>query len=131
MGFEQYPVVPVLRADDIERARGFYTDVMGYRVDEEYSVTGMLYLKAGEGTAVSIYERPGMPAPQNTALSIGLPPQDFDGCVEYLRGKGVALEDYDLPEIDLKTIDGVAEMDGVKSAWFKDTEGNILNIVSM
>jgi hypothetical protein len=31
----------------------------------------------------------------------------------------------------LKTTNGIAEVDGQKSAWFKDSEGNILNIVVM
>ena len=48
-----------------------------------------------------------------------------------IKAAGVVFEDYDIPEIGLKTVDGVAELDGTKSAWFKDTEGNILNLVSM
>ena len=35
--------------------------------------------------------------------------------------------DYDFP--GLKTVDGVAELDGEKSAWFDDSEGNILALV--
>ena len=45
--------------------------------------------------------------------------------------KGVKFEDYDIPEMGLKTTNGVAELGGMKSAWFKDTEGNILNLASM
>ena len=41
------------------------------------------------------------------------------------------LEDYDIPEIGLKTVNGVAQFEGNKAAWFKDTEGNILNIAAM
>lgn len=130
-GFAKYPVSAVLRAEDLERAKVFYTDVMGYMVNTEYSVPGALFLDAGQGTKFLVYERPGMPAPMNTTLGIPLPDEDFDGCVEYLRSKGVVLEEYNIPEMNLKTVDGVAEMDGSKSAWFKDTEGNIINIVTM
>src|SRR5664279_4539517 len=35
-------------------------------------------------------------------------------------------EEYDTP--GYKTVNGIATGDGVKSAWFKDTEGNILAI---
>ncbi len=129
-GFAKYPVGAVLRAEKLDRAKEFYTDVMGYTVDEQ-SVPGGLLLKAGEGSMLMVYERPGMPAPENTTLGIPLPDADFDGCVEYLRSKGVKLEDYDIPEIGLKTENGVATMDGTKSAWFKDSEGNILNIATM
>jgi hypothetical protein len=31
----------------------------------------------------------------------------------------------------IKTINGLATMDGVKMAWFKDTEGNILSLIQM
>ena len=51
--------------------------------------------------------------------------------VDDLKAKGVAFEDYDIPEIGLKTVGGIAQFDGSKSAWFKDSEGNILNVASM
>jgi hypothetical protein len=41
-----------------------------------------------------------------------------------LRGKGVTFEDYDLPGV--KTVNGIAELGGIRGAWFKDLEGNIL-----
>lgn len=129
-GFAKYPVGPVIRAENLERAKTFYTDVMGYAVDERSAPGGVL-LQAGGGSLLMIYERPGMSAPENTTLGIPLPEEDFDGCVEYLRSKGVTLEDYDIPEIGLKTENGVAVYEGTKSAWFKDTEGNILNIATM
>jgi len=31
----------------------------------------------------------------------------------------------------IKTVDGVATMNGMKAAWFKDTEGNILAVSNM
>lgn len=44
-----------------------------------------------------------------------------------LKAKGVEFEHYDLP--DLKTGGDIATGGGARSAWFKDTEGNILAIV--
>ena len=35
-------------------------------------------------------------------------------------------EEYDMPGI--KTVNGIASGGGAKTAWFKDTEGNILAI---
>ena len=49
---------------------------------------------------------------------------DLDATMADLRGRDVAFEEYDLP--GLKTVDGVAETDTVRGAWFKDSEGNIL-----
>jgi hypothetical protein len=43
-----------------------------------------------------------------------------------MREAGIAFEEYDLP--GLKTVEGVAEIEGVKSAWLKDPDGNILAI---
>ena len=49
------------------------------------------------------------------------------GEVKDLKSRGVTFEEYDYPE--LKTKDGIAEGGGAKVAWFKDSEGNLLNIV--
>ena len=34
-------------------------------------------------------------------------------------------EEYDIPRMGIKTVDGIATTGKNKSAWFKDTEGNI------
>jgi hypothetical protein len=50
--------------------------------------------------------------------------------VEELGERGVVFERYDMP--GLKTDErGIAEIDGDKTAWFKDPEGNILAITEM
>jgi catechol 2,3-dioxygenase-like lactoylglutathione lyase family enzyme len=131
-GLGEFPVAGVIRADDYARAAKFYTDVLGFtpvRTPQGPGDAGMF--AAGAGTMVSIYERPGMPAPQNTTLGFGVPPAQFDAVIVDLKSRGVMFEEYDMPEMGLKTVDGVAEMMGMKSAWFKDTEGNILNVVAM
>ena len=43
-----------------------------------------------------------------------------------LRGKGVKFEEYDFP--GLKTVNGIATTGDLKTAWFRDSEGNILAI---
>ena len=128
----EFPVAGVLRAEDIARAKEFYAEVLGLKATEAPgSGEGMGMYTAGGGTMVMIYERPGMPAPQNTTLGFGVALDKFDEVIADLRGKGVIFEDYDLPDIGLKTVDGVGDYDGAKVAWFKDTEGNIINIASM
>ncbi len=52
---------------------------------------------------------------------------DLGAMVTELRGRGVIFEEYDLP--GLKTENGIAEAEGERRAWFKDTEGNILAMV--
>jgi predicted enzyme related to lactoylglutathione lyase len=129
-GLGSYPAAAVLRAEDLARATRFYTEVLGLKTREGMG-PGMAFLEAGDGTMVSIYERPGMSAPENTTLGWGVPAADFDAVAADLRGKGVVFEDYDIPEMGLKTVDGIADYEGSKALWFKDTEGNILNVATM
>jgi catechol 2,3-dioxygenase-like lactoylglutathione lyase family enzyme len=128
-----YPAAAVLRAEDLARARRFYIDILGLRAGDVSGPASedMGMFTAGQGSMIMIYERPGMPAPQNTALGFGIPADRFDDVVADLRAKGVTFEDYDLPEIGLKTVNGIAEFEGNKAAWFRDSEDNIVNIAAM
>ena len=132
-GLAEFPVAGVLRAEDISRAKKFYTEVLGLEAMETFGPSSEGMYTAGGGTMVMLYERPGMPAPQNTTLAFGVAAAKFDEVIDDLRAKGVVFEDYDVPEVGLKTVDGVAEYaaNGVKVAWFRDTEGNIINIATM
>jgi hypothetical protein len=53
---------------------------------------------------------------------------DFDKIIEDLRGKGVKFDTLDAPGIEWQ--DGVNVMGDMKAVWFKDPDGNILNIVN-
>ena len=128
-GLGGFRMAGVLRAENFERARKFYTEVLG--LTEGMPAPGGAMFAAGDGSMVMIYERPGMPAPQNTTLGFAIPADAFDDVAADLRSRGVVFEEYDMPEMGLKTTNGVAEMDGGKAAWFKDTEGNIVNIATM
>jgi hypothetical protein len=46
--------------------------------------------------------------------------------VAELKARGVVFEEYDMPGI--KTVNSIATGGGAKTAWFKDSEGNILAI---
>jgi hypothetical protein len=47
--------------------------------------------------------------------------------VAELRARGIVFEEYDLPGV--KTVDGIADHEsGARGAWFKDPDGNILQI---
>ena len=122
----------VLRAEDFDRAKRFYTEVLGLTLTHEaVGPPREGIFSAGQGTMICIYGRPGLPAPQNTALAFRVPVDGFEVFVQTLRDRGVVFEDYDLPEIGLKTINGIAEMNDRKRAWFKDSEENTIGLVSM
>ena len=111
---------PTIAASDMERARAFYEETLGFCPVEKTS-EGVLF-QAGD-SYVYVYET-SAPRGGNTVLSLDV--EDFDAEMKELRDKGVHFEEYDMP--NLKTHEGVAEMDGMKGAWFKDSEGNILAI---
>jgi hypothetical protein len=68
---------------------------------------------------------------QRATLGFAVSADRFEATMADIRAKGVVFEEYDIPEMGLKTVNGVAERGGSKSAWFKDSEGNILNLVAM
>lgn len=74
------------------------------------------------GSEFGIYETPSGGQAAHTLASFKV--SDLDAEMAGLRGKGVVFEEYDLP--GLKTVDGVVEDEGMRAAWFKDSEGNIL-----
>ena len=76
-----------------------------------------------------VFVYPSEFAGTNKATAATLVVADTVAAVEELRGKGVTFEEYDMP--GLKTENGVAELGGVKGAWFKDSEGNILALTEM
>ena len=47
--------------------------------------------------------------------------------VAELKARGVKFEEYDVP--GMKTVDSVLTAGGAKTAWFKDSEGNIMAVV--
>jgi catechol 2,3-dioxygenase-like lactoylglutathione lyase family enzyme len=117
--------VATLPASDLTRARAFYEQTLGLKVGQESpgGGGGVLYL-AGTG-AVFVYPSELAGTNQTTAASFLV--DDLGAMVAELRGRGVTFEEYDLP--GLKTENGIAEAEGERRAWFKDTEGNILAVV--
>jgi hypothetical protein len=52
--------------------------------------------------------------------------KDVAAEVAQLKSRGVTFEHYDMPGIKMEN--GIASGGGAKTAWFKDSEGNILAI---
>ncbi len=121
-----YRVGPTLPASDMERAKAFYRDKLGLTQLNE-GPEGVVF-EGGGGTGILVFPSPNAGKCPTTyaGWEIG---DDFDTVVEALKGKGVVFEEYDTP--DYKTVDGIADFDGTKAAWFKDSEGNILALSQM
>jgi predicted enzyme related to lactoylglutathione lyase len=116
----------VVRVADYDRAKRFYSEKLGLEVRDAVGQTREGRALAGDGTGFGFYERPSMPAPQNTTMAFDV--DDVEAAVAELRDRGVTFEEYDLPEVGLKTVNGIAEQNGEKVAFFKDTEGNIFSV---
>ena len=120
--FENASFYAVLPASDLARARSFWHDTFGIDpVDDGFDEADAEMYEIG-GTRVLVYETQFAGTAQNTAM--GIDSDDFDRDKSELEAKGVAFHDYDLPGV--KTIDGVVELGGTRTAWFSDSEGNII-----
>ncbi len=118
------PVSATLGTKNMDNAKKFYTETLGLSQGE--ALPGGVMFKCGGETNIFVYEAAGAGSSQTTSAAWMV--DDFDSVLNDLRSKGVKFEDYDMP--GLKTENGVAVQEGMKAAWFKDPDGNILNIVS-
>lgn len=111
-------------AGNLQETRKFYEGVLGCETVME-DEGGILY-RSGD-SLFSLYATPFGGKAEHTLG--GFVVRDLDAAVASLRGKGVTFEEYDIPEVGVKTVDGIAEIpNGMRIAWFKDPEGNILSI---
>ena len=104
-GLSDYPVSGVLRAESFDRAKRFYTDVLGLGEGMSTGPGGAMFT-AGSGSMVMIYERPGMPAPQNTTLGFAIPADKFDELVADLRRKALRSRSTTFPKSDSRPSTG-------------------------
>ena len=114
-----------LPAQDIERAKSFYADKLGLKPVEE--TPGGLWYDMGDGTRFLLFPSGG--AASGTHTQVGFLVTDIVSEVEDMKGDGVEFIEYDTEY--LKTFNGIAEFPGGKSAWFKDSEGNMLGMVQL
>ena len=112
-----------LPALDLERAKKWYQEKLGLTPADE-TTAGVRY-EAGRGTSFFVYPTPNPSRGGHTQM--GFRVADLTAEMTALRGTGVVFEDYDLP--GFKTVGGVAEVDGQRASFFKDSEGNILGLI--
>ena len=114
--------MPVLSVKDLQRARSFYEKRLGLEASPIGQAPGHMLLDCPDGSHLVLHEVPDMRPSPNTAAGFTVP--DLERAVAELRQHGVEFEEYDLP--GLKTEQGIAEAEGIRSAWFKDPDGNVL-----
>jgi predicted enzyme related to lactoylglutathione lyase len=110
---------------NLETAKKFYEDTLGLT---QTGAEGqeVIVFKSGNST-VNVYRSQYAGTNQATAVTwmVG---EDIKGVVQQLKAKGIIFEHYDMPGV---TREGDVHIAGdMKVAWFKDPDGNILNIAS-
>ena len=115
--------VATLAVSDMQRARDFYEKTLG--LEPAQDLGGAIFYKSGS-SVVLVYASEYAGTNKATAASWGVG-DDFDAIVDDLRSKGVTFERYDLP--DTPREGDVHTIGDARAVWFKDPDGNILNLV--
>lgn len=124
------PVVAMIACTNLEVARAFYGGTLGLsEADMPESPNPAALYECGGGTNLFVYERSTPPVADHTVA--GWIVADVDATADMLIERGVTLKTF--PDMEGVEWDarGVADMQGQKSAWFTDPEGNILAIAAM
>jgi catechol 2,3-dioxygenase-like lactoylglutathione lyase family enzyme len=122
-------VVTRLPAQDLGRARRFYSEQLGLEPVDE--LPGGLLYRCG-GVEFMVFQSAG--ASPGTFTQMGWEVDDIETVVSELRQRCVVFEEFELPGLlgGGRTKDGIAEVGGndpgkgVRGAWFRDSERNML-----
>ncbi|HVU50452.1 MAG TPA: VOC family protein [Polyangia bacterium] len=118
-------VIATVAVKDLGIARKFYEGTLGLKVTNEAG-TEALTFQSGQ-SALIVYRSQYAGTNKATALNwrVG---DGIDAEVAALREKGVTFERYDFPGM---TRQGDVHVIGnMKTAWFKDPDGNIISLMS-
>jgi predicted enzyme related to lactoylglutathione lyase len=112
-------ITATLPAQDVGRAKAFYVEKVGLQAFESSSLEasdGRVGLVVGDGVN-QLFVYPAQTRSPGEFTQAVIQVTDVRAAVEEMRGRGVEFEEYDTP-------------DGGEGAWFKDSEGNLVGIVS-
>lgn len=112
-----------LAVKDLGKARAFYEGMLG--LSQVQDMGGELIVYKSGDTLINVYH--SQFAGTNKATAVTWAVGDRIGAiVKSLKSKGVTFEHYDMPGLSLEGDIHVGQ--GMKVAWFKDPDGNILNL---
>ncbi|MDB4909861.1 MAG: hypothetical protein JWO39_684 [Gemmatimonadetes bacterium] len=115
-------IIAYVPVSDLARARKFYEEKLGFR-PLNTNEAGVMY-ESGKGSRFFAYKSAG--AGTNKASTAFWEVSNLEAEMADLKKRGVVFEEYDTP--GLKTLNGIATGGGAKTAWFRDSEGNILAV---
>jgi len=118
--------VATIAVKDMEKAKQFYEQTLGLKPMGGEDMGGLMY-KSGDSN-VFVYQSEFAGTNKATTASWGVG-EDLDMIVQDLKSKGVMFEQYDnIPDVTRQG--DIHIMGDIRAAWFKDPDGNILNVVN-
>jgi catechol 2,3-dioxygenase-like lactoylglutathione lyase family enzyme len=108
---------------DLKTARQFYEGTLGLKPVETEG-DELIVFKSGNST-INVYRSKYAGTNKATAVTWDVG-DELENVMRELKAKGVSFEHYDMP--DLKREGDLYVAGDMKVAWFKDPDGNILNI---
>ncbi|MEO8627228.1 MAG: VOC family protein [Betaproteobacteria bacterium] len=117
--------IATIAVRDLNIARKFYRDILGLK---EIATQGeeLVTYKTGD-TMLNVYRSQYAGTNKATAVAWDVD-SELEEIVRTLKAKGIAFEHYEMPDIRRE---GDIHFGGdMKIAWFKDPDGNILNLFS-
>lgn len=108
---------------DLDVATDFYGNTLGLKPLHEEGEE-LVVFQSGH-SSINVYR--SQYAGTNKATAVTWTVDNLEDEVEALKKKGVVFEHYDMPGMRLQG--DVHVSDHMKVAWFKDPDGNILNLV--
>lgn len=114
-----------LAVKDLKAAKKFYEGTLGLKPVGREGEHLIAYRSGVSNLLVYKSQYAGTNKATAVTWTVG---DELEAIVRTLKAKGVAFEHYDLPGMTRKGDVHVA--DGMKAAWFKDPDGNILSLVS-
>ena len=116
--------VATIAVKNLETARKFYHDTLGLK-EADAADNEVIVFRSGD-SRINVYR--SQFAGTNKATALTWPVEDVEAEVRALKAKGVKFEHYEMPGVKLEGDIHVAGP--MKVAWFKDPDGNILNVIN-
>ena len=114
--------------DNLEKAKDFYTKILGLEIGDETMGLRLILPKSGE---LFVYGKEGHVPATFTILNFVV--DNIDEAVDELSSQGVLFEHYEEgTKTDEKGIArGLSVNMGPDIAWFKDPAGNIISVLQV
>ena len=116
-----HDVGATLAVSDFEAAKTFYEGTLG--LTAAMAMEGAAIYTSGSAQLL-VYESEYAGTNKATALTFTV--DDINGEVRTLKDKGIFFEHYDVE--GLKSEGDIYSGENMKTAWFKDPDGNILSL---